>query len=77
MGIVIDTTPDYVLTIGDVDGQEVYVIKNIHYGIVEANTALLPQALEYLGQIQAALDVRRAELEDGVAASTDGVLEDK
>lgn len=77
MNGIIETTPDYDLTVGKVDDVDVYIIRNRQYGVVETSTALLPQAYEYLSQIQAALDVRRSELEvESVEAGTDGVLKD-
>lgn len=53
--------PNYKLIVGDSverEGSTAYQVINKEFGVVEAETFILPQAFEYLEQIQAALDAK-------------------
>lgn len=74
---VIDKSEDYSIVIlqtsGDWPEDGEYGLVNNVTSVVEVRTPLLPQALEYLEQLQAGLDARRdmkAEIKDMV----DGAL---
>lgn len=59
---VIQETQDYVLQTGISTAEphaNVYQLINRVYDIVEVETNLLPQAYEYLEQLQSALDAKR------------------
>jgi len=65
IGRIVDTLGDYaVIIVPGADGTGEYAVTNTVYGVVEAQTPLLPQALEYLEQLQAGLDARRDSLAD-------------
>jgi hypothetical protein len=59
MSELIRELSDYKLVVDDSverDGSKSYQVVNKVYGVVEAETFILPQAFDYLEQIQAALD---------------------
>lgn len=59
---VIDETTDYTLQTGssmETTGHTCYQVVNRVYDVIEVETQLLPQAYEYLEQLQAALDAKR------------------
>lgn len=60
-GKVIKNTADYELIVGVSTDTKLlcYQVINIVHDVIEAESQILPQALEYLEQIQAALDARR------------------
>lgn len=62
---VIRETTDYILqtgpTVEDDTNKTVYQLINKVYDVIEVETNLLPQAYEYLDQLQAGLDARRDE----------------
>ena len=62
MSKIIKETPDYILQTGtglEAPHSKCYQLINKVYDIVEVETQLLPQAFEYIEQIQAALDAKR------------------
>lgn len=61
---VIKEMPDYRLELGTDEGEPCYVIVNRLYNVEEVKTKLLPQAYEYLEQLQAGLDAKRDMEED-------------
>ena len=71
VGTVVDKLADYRVEV--VLGNKInefdtptgeYALISNKYGVVEAQTPMLPQALEYLEQLQAGLDARRDIKED-------------
>ena len=57
-GKVLNTTENYELKVADSeDGQGIYVVVNKDHGVTEASASVLGQALQYLYQIQAGLDM--------------------
>ena len=59
---VIKETSDYELQVGpSVEGpqQNCYLLVNKVYNVVEVETQLLPQAYEYLDQLQSGIDARK------------------
>lgn len=74
LNTVVDQLADYrvVVVAGESDTGEYAVISKT-YGVIEAQTPLLPQALEYLEQLQAGLDARRDSL-SGAAEVVDIAL---
>lgn len=72
---VIETSPDYVLQLGtsldpETKGRACYQVINTVYDVVEVEVFLLPQAYEYLEQLQAGVDAKRQILAE-LKASND------
>lgn len=62
MAKVIKETTDYTLIVGqqlDAPHAKCYQLINRMYDVVEAESQILPQAFDYMTQIQAALDAAR------------------
>lgn len=62
MSKIIKETPDYVLQTGtslEAPHSKCYQLINKVYDVIEVETQLLPQAFDYIEQIQAALDAKR------------------
>ena len=57
---VIKETSDYILRTGiNQEGRACYQLINTVHDVIEAETQLLPQAFEYIDQLQAGLDALR------------------
>lgn len=70
---VIKETPDYVLQTGtslEAPHNKCYQLINKVYDVVEVETQLLPQAFDYIEQIQAALDAKR-DMEKAMAEAAE------
>lgn len=77
MSKVIETTPDYTLQVGttyEAQDRNCYIILNKANNVVEVETFILPQAYEYLEQLQASLDVKRQALHDLKVAAKSEVI---
>lgn len=80
MAKVIKTTSDYELLVGnqlDEPHAKCYQLVNRLYDVIEAETQILPQAFEYMEQIQAALDARRDDekaVSDAIVAASDSAV---
>lgn len=62
MSKIIKETPDYILQTGtslEVPHSKCYQLINKVYDVIEVETQLLPQAFDYIEQVQAALDAKR------------------
>lgn len=68
---LIKETPDYLIQLGEEEGDRCYVVLNKTYMVEEVKTKLLPQAYEYIEQLQAGLDAKR-DMEDEFNPSVEG-----
>ncbi len=60
---------DYELVVGDSverDGTKAYQIIHKEFGVIETETFILPQAFDYLEQLQAALDAGQDMAEEAL-----------
>lgn len=74
---VIKETPDYVLRTGiNAEGRTCYQLINTVHDVIEAETQLLPQAFEYIEQLQAGLDALRDMEKERVEATKPRVVSD-
>lgn len=73
---VIEKRGDYTVVVVEGDGTGEYAVINSRYGVVEASTPILAQALQYLDQLRAGVDAFYDEQElvaDAIADEDDPV----
>lgn len=72
----IKETPDYILQTGEDEDGRCYVVLNKTYMVEEVRTKLLPQAYEYLEQLQAGVDAKRDMAEEFSVETANQVVMD-